>query len=404
MIQEVFRPGESGEGVLTPEIYVQDYSVERRGEEKLGSPLSYSRLNEFLECPGCFNVRQEKRFRVPETEEMVVGTIFHDLVAYSHSPVNEEKIKFRSPRKLLNYMKYFYPERLRMSRDGKKAIGFLEKRKGGELKDEELGQFVMETAAEAMVRYYLLNYWAIIESQERTIDFSLNSSWGKMPMTARIDQVRQRPIGEWARRTGGRRRTLVRQIVELKRKVGENRLDLSLQTGIQLLAYQAFFHRRENPEIVVYDGEAGKKFLRKGGDEGYLVAGLVCAKRAMDLGFNEPNQSDPFHKHYPQLRSQPELYMEALDGFEGIMSPEEGRKWHEAAKAAFEAYNQSCEWEEVPATVSVKRLAKGDFRIELLNEVCFDCGRNLMANLDDWTYCSEHGRVGKIKREWKRRI
>jgi hypothetical protein len=404
MIQEVPRPGGVGEGVLTPEIYVQDYSVERRGEEKLGSPLSYSRLNEFLECPGCFNVRQEKRFRVPETEEMVIGTILHDLVAYSHSPVNEERIKFRSPRTLLNFMQYFYPERLRTLRDGKKVIGFLEERKGGELKDEELGQFVMETASEAMVRYYLLNYWAIIESQERSIDFSLNSSEGKMPMTARIDQFRQRPIGELKRGTKGRRRTLERQIFELKSSVGQDRLDLSLQTGIQLLAYRAKYPHREPPEIVIYDLATGRKFLRRGGDERYLVAGLVCAKRAMELGFDEPNQSDPFHKHYPQLRSQPKLHTGALAGFEGIMSRGEGRKWYEAAKVAFEAYNQSCEWEEVPALVSVKKLAKGDFRMELLNEVCFDCGRNLMANLDDWTYCPEHGRVGKIKREWKRRI
>jgi hypothetical protein len=374
---------------IAPRIHVV-----KEKERRARDPLSFTELAEFLECPACSQVRtaEGRRFRIPETEKMLVSSMHGDLAVCSHTLTDREHIKFHSPLTLLNYMQYIYPQRLRTLPDGKVVIGFLKKKKGGELEDTELGQFVMEVASEAMVRYYLINYWTIIESQKKLVKFKLDSPEGEIPMTVMIDQIRNIPIGELKKKTKDRNRTFERQIFGLKMKIGKERLRLSLQTGIQLLAYQSLHPRRELPEIVVYDFATGRKLVRRGGDESLLIEGIVCARKAMHLGFDEPN---PSHKHYAQLGKRPKSHMEAGSEYKEVMA--EGKGWYLQAKQAFGAYDESCTWEEVPSPVFVRR-EDGRFIIHPLKGKCPDCGGVFQMDLNGAIYCSIEGEERRFGR------
>jgi hypothetical protein len=392
--QDAFGLGIGGKdwvGIGSPRVHVF-----REKERRPRSPLSFTRLNEFLDCPACYQVRAEGRgFRMPETEGMLVSSVLCDEVAYSHTPIDREKNWFREPGTLRSYIKNHYLDRLKNSELGGRVFDYLRRRreekkqqlwKNEKERDRETLGFIMEATVEAMVRYYLINYWTIIESQQRLVAFELEEG---IPMTVMIDQIRKIPIGDLKEKTDGKKRAFKRQIFCLKMRVGEDRLRLSLQTGVQLLAYQSLNPGGKLPEIVVYDFATGRKLVRRGGDEDLLIEGIVCARRAMDLGFNESN---PYHKHYDQLRGR---------GVKFDMINEEGRRWYEAARQAFEAYDKSCEWEEVPTPVLVRR-ENGGFIIHPLKGNCRDCGSMLQMDLNGAIYCSTEGkerRFGKFPKD-----
>ena len=370
-------------------LEVGEYRVEK--EKGFGwGPLSYSQIAEFLTCPACWRGHREKHWPVPKSKEMIVSSFLHDLVADLHRPIDKEKIRFRSPKTLLSYMRKHHPRKLRGSTEGKQWLDFLE---------SEEGQEEIPAISEAVVRYYLMNKQARIEGIERQINFKLvMGDVGEIPMVAILDQIKAEPIGDLRKKTGGRRRKFQRQIVELKRNVSPSRLWLSLQTGIQLLAYRAVYPDQQvPPKIVVYEFSTGKRFVRQGGDENKLIKGIFCAKRAMDLGFEDPSYR---HSHYPQFKNQPQLYMEWLPGFEdeeGERIRQEGKRWQRAAREAFEDYDNSCSWEEIPPTVQVRRREEDHFEITLPNQYCFDCeSSKVWMNLDGDICCPIHGRVGKL--------
>ncbi len=374
------------------ELAAPEIHVVRRAERRARNPLSYTRLVEFLECPACCQVRTEGRgFRIPETEEMMVGLIFQDLVADFHRPIKGERIRFKSPLTLLLYMRRHYPGKLEGFEEGERLLDFLR---------SEEGEKYLPSIAEASVRYLVINKWAILErAPGAQVEFVLSADGDQVLVTSRIDQVRKKPIGEIQRRTPGRKRKFKRRVLKVTRRVGEDRSKLNLQTGIQLLAYNASHSWKVPPEAVVYELETGKRYVKVGENEELLKEGLVWAKRAMDLGFDEQN---PSHEHYSQLEEGPE--MEAIAECVGIMSA--GKEEYEAAKRFFEAYSDSCQWEEIPSPVKVRRLDVNHYEIVLLYEAlekpCFDCDGDLYMDLDrDGTIrCVAHGRLGKFSRGW----
>lgn len=348
---------------------------------KKEKPQSQSQLTELLVCPACWEDHREYG-RVPPTKTVhLAGSILHDMAFRMHRPLGKEGIRFGTPQKMLAFLEGIYPQKL-LEKGDRKLLNFL--------KSPAFKQFSNEIKAQLLV-YYLSNQIITLEAREKEYRTTLGEGEKAFEILAILDQVRKIQIGEFKTKTGEKRKKFKREIWELKREVSEDAFFYyALQTGIELLVYQAKHRRRIQPQIVVYDFSTGDKHLRHGGDEALLVEGIVLAKEAMDLGYNKPN---PNHQHYPGFVNRPEKYMRHLDGFGQTVEEEARSKLGEekylAALEKFKAYAASCQWEKVE---SPRRIEQDGQEIKIHDgKNCWDCGQESYYNIKGIRCCSECG-------------